>query len=145
MSFTRNHGERVVYHHGDQRTKGELVDSLMLVTGYKNKETAANERQQQQQNGIFTLMIFLPYFTLEAQLAKIDIALELACVQTLDKKLKRWSRVCATEPLFLFKGSSKSSTTKNYVELNRFSMPFRLYLLNLIVKVKVSFERGREV
>ena len=31
---------------------------------------------------------------------------------------------------------------KNYVDFRHFSMPFRLYLL--IVKIKVSFERGRE-
>ena len=49
MSFTRNHGERAVYHHGNQRTKGQSVDPSMLVIGYNNKAKAANETMIQKQ------------------------------------------------------------------------------------------------
>ena len=41
----------------------------MLVIGYNNIEKAANEQQQQQQNGSFTLMI-AHVSTQEVQLAK---------------------------------------------------------------------------
>ena len=44
---------------GNKRTNGQLVDSSMLVIGYNNKATPANEQQQQQQNGSFILMIAL--------------------------------------------------------------------------------------
>ena len=58
-----------MYDHGNQRTKGQSVDSSMLVIGYNNKATAANEQQQQQRNCSFTLMIAL-ISTQEAQDAK---------------------------------------------------------------------------
>ena len=61
-----------MYHHGNQRTQGQSVDSSMLVIGYKNKITASNEQQQQQKGSSFTLMLAY-ILAQEAQLGKIDI------------------------------------------------------------------------